>query len=103
MSRKESNISGFEEISSVLCQINDPEQMSQFLEEILTSSERKDLSLRWRLMQMLSEGVTQRKIASELGISLCKITRGAKILKKNNSISKMYLKLGEHDEPKNPS
>ena len=103
MSRKESNMSGFEEISSVLCKINDPEQMTQFLDEILTSSERKDLSLRWRLMQMLSEGITQRKIATELGISLCKITRGARILKKDNSISKKYLKLGEHDEPKNPS
>jgi TrpR family trp operon transcriptional repressor len=103
MSRNKGNMPGLIEISSVLCEICDPEEMTEFLKEILTPAECKDLSLRWRLMQMLSEGTTQRKIAAELGISLCKITRGAKILKKEKSLSKLYLKLGEHDESKNPS
>ena len=98
MSRNEDKISGLKDISSILCEICDPDEMTEFLQEMLTPAECKDLSLRWRLMQMLSEGVTQRKIAAELGISLCKITRGAKILKKDRSISKMYLKLGEHNE-----
>jgi TrpR family transcriptional regulator, trp operon repressor len=65
--------------------------MRHFLEEILTPAERKDLALRWKLMEMLQEGIPQRKIASELGISLCKITRGAKILKDGRSVSKCYL------------
>jgi TrpR family trp operon transcriptional repressor len=30
---------------------------------------------------MLEEGITQRAIASELGVSLCKITRGSHELK----------------------
>lgn len=93
MSRNEKKpaLSGFDEVCSVLCQIRQAEQMKCLLEEILTPSERKDLALRWRLMQMLEEGVPQRKIASELGISLCKITRGAKILKDSRSVSKQYL------------
>jgi TrpR family trp operon transcriptional repressor len=65
--------------------------MRRFLEEILTPAERKDLALRWQLMQMLQAGVSQRKIASDLGISLCKITRGAKILKDPASVTKRYL------------
>lgn len=93
MSRNETTQkkSGFEEICDVLCKIRNTDQMCRFLEEILTPAERKDLALRWQLMQRLQEGVPQRKIAADLGISLCKITRGAKILKDIRSISKRYL------------
>ena len=87
----EAKLSGFDEICSVLCDIHQPDQMKSFLEEILTPAERDDLALRWQLMKMLQDGVPQRHIASELGISLCKITRGAKILKNDLSISKRYL------------
>lgn len=91
------------DICTVLCSISDPDQMQRFLAEVLTPSERRDLSLRWELMRQLKKGVPQRQIAKELGISLCKITRGAKILKQDHSISKHYLSTGEHDESKNPS
>ena len=87
----EAKLSGFDEICSVLCEIQDSEQMKYFLDEILTPAERDDLALRWQLMEMLQDGIPQRHIASELGISLCKITRGAKILKNDQSISKRYL------------
>ncbi len=84
-------------ISSVLCTIDQPDEMMRFLKEILTPAEQKDLSLRWQLMEMLVEGTSQRQIAAELGISLCKITRGAKILKDPNSVSKQYLNTGDQD------
>ena len=71
--------------------MRDTDQMRRFLEEIMTPAERKDLALRWELMRMLMDGVPQRQIAEELGVSLCKITRGAKILKQNDSISKQHL------------
>lgn len=77
---------------SVLCQISTPQEMSLLLEEILTPREQHDLLLRWQLMQELYDGKPQRQIASELGISLCKITRGAKVLKNPNSISVKLLK-----------
>ena len=91
------------EICSVLCRIDNPEQMQSFLAEMLTPAERRDLGLRWELMRLLKAGVAQREIAKKLGISLCKITRGAKILKQDHSISKHYLNTGENDESKNPS
>ena len=90
-------------ICTVLCGISDSDQMQEFLTEIMTPSERRDLALRWELMRRLKKGLPQRQIAAELGISLCKITRGAKILKQDHSVSKLYLNAGEKDESKNPT
>lgn len=79
-------MSAFKEINRILAEIENPEDIEKFLNEILTDNERKDLSLRWDLMRKLHEGIPQRTISSELGISLCKITRGSKILKSEDSI-----------------
>jgi len=79
-------MSAFSEITEILSEITDPKDIEKFLMEILTENERKDLSLRWDLMRKLHDGVPQRAISSELGISLCKITRGSKILKSDDSI-----------------
>ena len=70
--------------------------MRRFLEEVLTPAERKDLALRWELMRRLTEGDAQRQIAEDLGVSLCKITRGARILKQTDSVSKQHLKSRKH-------
>ncbi|MFC1468107.1 Trp family transcriptional regulator [Verrucomicrobiota bacterium] len=78
-------------LAAILASLNDADEIQRLLAEIMTDSERKDLDLRWRLMEMLESGQTQRDIAAELHISLCKITRGAKILKKPNSISKRLI------------
>jgi TrpR family trp operon transcriptional repressor len=93
MNRSETNPTAInaDQIVDVLCQIQDRQQMRRFLEEILTPTELHDLALRWELMKRLSEGVSQRQIAGEMGISLCKITRGAKVLKKEDSITRTIL------------
>ena len=62
-----------------------------FFQELFTRAEIEDFALRWRLLKMLKSGVPQRKIAARLGISLCKITRGSKVLKKRNSKIKQVL------------
>ncbi len=79
------------ELAKVFTSINNERVMRNFFNEIFTEAERKDFALRWRLMKMLDEKIPQREIASRLGISLCKITRGAKIVKKNNSVTKKIL------------
>lgn len=79
------------DIVSVFSSIRDHDEMDQFFHEILTSSEIRNLALRWELMKRLKQGIPQRKIASDLRISLCKITRGSKIVKNRNSISNRYL------------
>ncbi|HOX22068.1 MAG TPA: Trp family transcriptional regulator [Elusimicrobiales bacterium] len=60
--------------------------------ELFTPAEIEDFSMRWRLLKLLESGLPQRKIASALGISLCKITRGSRILKKKDSKAKTTLR-----------
>jgi TrpR family trp operon transcriptional repressor len=79
--------------------IREAKVMRKFLMEILTPSEITDLSLRWKLMKMLKAGVPQRKIAAELGISLCKITRGARILKNPGAVTNRYIQPSESRRP----
>ena len=75
------------ELIKIFCEIQEPAVMEKFFGEIFTDSERHALALRWKLMKMLDQGITQRKIASALRISLCKITRGSKIMKDSQSVS----------------
>ncbi|HRR33221.1 MAG TPA: Trp family transcriptional regulator [Kiritimatiellia bacterium] len=77
----------FERVAGVLASIESPDEMCTFLKELLTPGEVRDITLRWRLLERLSEGVTQRRIADELRISLCKITRGSKILKQRGAVT----------------
>ena len=75
----------------IFCSIDDPRTMKRFMKEVLTPSEIEDISKRWKVMEMLKRGLSQRAIASELGVSLCKITRGSKVLKTSGSISRKIL------------
>ena len=87
-------------ISSILAKINDTNEMSNFIVEMLTKSELETLSKRWRILEMLKEGRTQRDIVKELKVSLCKVTRGSQILKKKNSVSAKYLTKEKNNEYK---
>ena len=74
-----------QELLNVIASLETREEMNLFFEEIFTPAELDDISLRWKLLKDLHKGITQRKIAKKYGISLCKITRGSKILKNKNS------------------
>jgi TrpR family trp operon transcriptional repressor len=52
---------------------------------ILTPAETADIAARWALVKALKQKIPQREIARDLGVSLCKITRGSKELKKPGS------------------
>ena len=73
------------EMSESIKQMKSKNEIYNFLLEILTASEVETLSKRWRILKMLKAGKTQREIAKELNVSLCKVTRGAKILKNPKS------------------
>ncbi len=72
--------------------LKDPQKRDTFFNELLTPNERHDLAARWLLMKELLSGTTQRAIAKELGLSLCKITRGSRQLKREGSVCKELLK-----------
>lgn len=86
------------ELMDVFTRTNNYEQMQKLFEELFTQREKYDFALRWRLLKDLYAGKTQREIANSLGISLCKITRGSKILK--DPESQMNVILQEYEDGK---
>ena len=73
------------QLSKALAKTEDEKLILDFLHSILTPNEISEVALRWALVMKICEGKSQRKIADELGLSLCKITRGSKELKKEDS------------------
>ena len=69
----------FEELCAALARLREPGDVARFLEDLCTPSECVDFAKRWALVKELLAGKSQRAIARELHMSLCKITRGAKI------------------------
>lgn len=84
--------SAFDRFCQTLSSISSPDEVGKFLAELLTANERLDVALRWHLMELLQAGVSQRKIAEQLRVSLCKITRGSKILKDAEGVASRKLK-----------
>ncbi len=86
---------GMREIAEALGAIGDAELIRRFLESILTPREREEIAGRWELVKLLNRGESQRHVAKWLGMSLCKITRGSRELKKKDSAFKAVLEQHE--------
>ena len=84
-------MNNIKEISLLVKNIHWEAEIEGFFKELLTEAEIETLSKRWRILNMLKNKFSQREIAKELKVSLCKVTRGAKILKEENSVIARYL------------
>ena len=84
-------MSQLKEIAAVLAGIDDDKLIERFFKSVLTKSEINEIERRWELVKLLNEGMSQRKIAEKLGVSLCKITRGSRELKKNPSAFREFI------------
>ncbi|NIZ19502.1 Trp family transcriptional regulator [Entomospira culicis] len=62
-----------------------PMEMYYLIRQVITDKEFVDISKRWDIAKMLYKGTTQRQIATDLGVSLCKITRVSRELKRPHS------------------
>lgn len=82
---------GLDELCSTLCKIDDVNLMKDFFACLLTPAELSDIAMRWLLVREIDKGTTQREIARMFGMSLCKITRGSRELKKENSAFRQVL------------
>ncbi len=74
-----------------MCAITDVDEMNSFFDDMLTDKEIKDIADRYLLMVDLIKGKSQRDIAQDRKMSLCKITRGSKMLKKKDGYMRRYL------------
>lgn len=69
----------------------DEKLIQQFFCCLFTPSELQDMAKRWLLVKEIDKGTTQREIARMFSMSLCKITRGSKELKKEDSAFRTML------------
>ncbi|MCL2127716.1 MAG: trp operon repressor [Treponema sp.] len=74
-----------DELACALAKTGDSGFIKEFLRCLLTPAEIADVAARWALVRALKQQVPQREIARDLGVSLCKITRGSRELKKPGS------------------
>jgi TrpR family trp operon transcriptional repressor len=90
-----------DEISTLLVETHDKSLITDFFKGLFTPAECADIAARWALLKALNKGMPQRAIAKELGLSLCKITRGSKELRKPDSaLAKMLEKLARRTDSK---
>ena len=73
------------ELAATLAGTGDSGFIEDILRCLLTPAETADIAARWALVKALKQKIPQRDIARDLGISLCKITRGSRELKKPGS------------------
>lgn len=85
------NRNSTKELYSLIAKENNVNNIEKFFAEMFTKTELETLLKRWQIIKLLNEGKTQRHIARELKVSLCKVTRGSQILKNKDSIVAKYL------------
>lgn len=85
------------EMSRVLAAAHDPALIEDFLYSLYTEAEADEIAKRWALVKRIAEGMPQRAIAEELRLSLCKITRGSRELKKDGSAFKRMLEIAGYE------
>lgn len=79
------------EICHLISKNSDEEFLYNFFDCLFTNNEMTDFAKRWQLVKELDSGVTQREIARKYNMSLCKITRGSKMLKNQDSAFRILL------------
>ncbi|MDR1933747.1 MAG: trp operon repressor [Spirochaetales bacterium] len=79
------------ELTEVLAATGDKKEIGDFLSSLLTRAELRAIAARWTLVKEIARGTPQRDIAKKYSLSLCKITRGSRELKKENSPFRLML------------
>ncbi len=66
-------------LSDTLWQIENEKDFKNFLEDILTPKEIKDISDRIKIFHLLKQWLSQREISKRLGISITTVNRWSRI------------------------
>ncbi|TSD02787.1 MAG: TrpR family transcriptional regulator, trp operon repressor, partial [Parcubacteria group bacterium Greene0714_36] len=71
-----------QELNALLAKIGafDRKLLRDFLLDLLTPAEYKELALRWQIVKMLHQGISQRRIAKNLGVGIATVSRGSREL-----------------------
>lgn len=74
------------ELSQILVDIKNREEMTLFLKGLLTESELEETATRIQIVKKLKAGISQHTIAREMGVGVSTVTRGSKELQKGRFI-----------------
>ena len=74
------------ELSQILVNIQDREEMTLFLRGLLTEGELEEITRRVQIVKKLKAGISQHTIAKEMGVGVSTVTRGSKELQKGRFI-----------------
>ncbi len=67
--------------------------LHEFLFDLLSPAEYKDLAVRWQIVKQLQKGLSQRDIAKNLKVSISTVTRGSReMLNKKGGFSQLLNK-----------
>ncbi len=70
-----------------------PKVLHEFLYDILSPSEYKELAVRWQIVKMLNSGYSHREISKTLKVSLATVTRGSREFSNFKGGFRMALKI----------
>ena len=77
-------------LARLIVAIDDSSLAEHFIADFLSQSEITDIAERWRILEKIDQGLSQRQVRDELNVSLAKVSRCAQILKSDRQ---SYLKL----------
>lgn len=70
------------ELVALLLQAKSEKDMLDLLKSLLTVGELEEIAKRLQIVKLLKAGVSQREIATKLGVGIATVTRGSNELKK---------------------
>jgi len=68
----------YNDLIRILSDIDSKEEMTNFLNGLLTPKEREEFVRRLDIIKMLKKGMPQHTIAEKLGVGVATVTRGSK-------------------------
>ena len=74
-----------EELLQIVNRIaSDKNLLDEFLQDILSPAEYKEVTLRWQIVKRLHKGVPHQEVAENLRVAIGTVTRGSRALLNNN-------------------
>jgi len=71
-------MSNYSDLIRILTDIDSKDEMTNFLNGLLTPKEREEFVRRLDIVKMLKKGMPQHQIAEKLGVGVATVTRGSK-------------------------
>lgn len=65
------------DLYDLFASVRNTDEAEMLLKDILTPQELEVIAERWKLIQALGSGMTQRDVAKKCGVSISKVTRGS--------------------------